>query len=283
MKSSADTGFVEMAAALAGRRQLLTHDSLAETFGAQSNVQVVKRDFLYKGGVWRGHEVRSAISSASGATVVVGHSDFTLRPIHAWILRKARPNVEFVWSSNLSRQTETVKSIPLGLTNFCDDSPVHRIFGDQQHIAEAVGSEFTEPRVYSNFDPKTAPRYRRFLHSYLDNLKTAVIGSIEISNKGRVAYLSDIRRFGFVICPRGNGIDTHRIFETLALGSVPILLSRDVPIWMKVDSSIPRIELRNWSQLSGLDLCTFLHLRESIELTSLTSNYWSQKIKSISE
>lgn len=283
MNTSAQVGFVELAAELAESRGLLTHDSLGEELESAENVELVKRDFLFKAGVWRGLHVRSAIASTSGDTLVIGHSDYTLRPIHAWLLRKARPSVESVWSSNLSRQTQNLKSIPLGLTNFCDDSPVHRIFGDQHHLAEAIRAEFHEPRLYSNFDPKTAPRHRAVLHSFLGDLKTAVLGSIDISGRGRVSYLSDIRKFGFVICPRGNGIDTHRIFETLALGSVPILLARDVPIWMRQDSSIPRIELRKWSQLSDLDLSTYLHLRESIKLRSLTSSYWAQRILSTSE
>jgi hypothetical protein len=34
---------------------------------------------------------------------------------------------------------------------------------------------------------------------------------------------SSSRRYKYVICPRGNGIDTHRVWEALYLGVVPVV------------------------------------------------------------
>jgi hypothetical protein len=36
-------------------------------------------------------------------------------------------------------------------------------------------------------------------------------------------YLEDLRRHRFVLCPQGNGLDTHRTWETLLMGSVPVI------------------------------------------------------------
>lgn len=36
-------------------------------------------------------------------------------------------------------------------------------------------------------------------------------------------YMREISKHKFVVCPRGNGIDTHRVCETLLMGSVPVL------------------------------------------------------------
>lgn len=38
-------------------------------------------------------------------------------------------------------------------------------------------------------------------------------------------YLDDILRSHFVICPRGQGTATHRVFEVMQLGRVPVILS----------------------------------------------------------
>lgn len=36
-------------------------------------------------------------------------------------------------------------------------------------------------------------------------------------------YLREISKYKFVICERGNGIDTHRVYEALLMGSVPVV------------------------------------------------------------
>lgn len=36
-------------------------------------------------------------------------------------------------------------------------------------------------------------------------------------------YMHEISKHKFVLCQRGNGIDTHRVCETLLMGSVPVL------------------------------------------------------------
>jgi hypothetical protein len=38
-------------------------------------------------------------------------------------------------------------------------------------------------------------------------------------------FLALVGRARFVICPPGNGVDTHRVWEALAVGAVPIVLS----------------------------------------------------------
>jgi hypothetical protein len=35
--------------------------------------------------------------------------------------------------------------------------------------------------------------------------------------------MNEINRFKFVLCPRGRGTDTHRFWEILLMGSIPIV------------------------------------------------------------
>jgi hypothetical protein len=37
-------------------------------------------------------------------------------------------------------------------------------------------------------------------------------------------HLSNVDSHNFVACPRGNGVDTHRVWESLYRGSIPVLL-----------------------------------------------------------
>lgn len=36
-------------------------------------------------------------------------------------------------------------------------------------------------------------------------------------------YMKEISKHRFVVCQKGNGVDTHRVYETLLMGSVPVL------------------------------------------------------------
>jgi hypothetical protein len=40
----------------------------------------------------------------------------------------------------------------------------------------------------------------------------------------QIEYYTDIRRSRFVLCPEGVGTDTHRIYEALYFGAVPVVL-----------------------------------------------------------
>ena len=42
------------------------------------------------------------------------------------------------------------------------------------------------------------------------------------------SYLRSINDYKFVLCPRGNGLDTHRFCEVLLMGSVPIVVKNGI-------------------------------------------------------
>ena len=71
-------------------------------------------------------------------------------------------------------------------------------------------------------------------------------------------YLDNIYNHRFVLCPEGNGIDTHRLWECLYMGTIPIVKANknvrfyeDLPILMVNEWKIlQRLSLRR----SGWDL-----------------------------
>ncbi len=51
----------------------------------------------------------------------------------------------------------------------------------------------------------------------------------------------------FVACPRGTGEDTHRVWEALYLGSVPVVLKSQLsPLY----TNLPVIQLNSWNDLN---------------------------------
>lgn len=63
-------------------------------------------------------------------------------------------------------------------------------------------------------------------HSSRENIKT-IFNSLSYIDQGNKTdfenYLKEINDYKFVLCPRGNGLDTHRFCEILIMGSVPIV------------------------------------------------------------
>lgn len=60
-------------------------------------------------------------------------------------------------------------------------------------------------------------------------------------------YAKIVEKHRFVVCPRGNGIDTHRFWETLYRGSVPIVLRDSWSKSLKIHN-LPMIEVEEFSE-----------------------------------
>lgn len=60
--------------------------------------------------------------------------------------------------------------------------------------------------------------------------QTASIDQLNAEEKMKRDYLDAIRQSWFTLCPTGSGPNSIRIFESLALGSIPIVLSRELKL-----------------------------------------------------
>jgi hypothetical protein len=53
----------------------------------------------------------------------------------------------------------------------------------------------------------------------------------------------------FVICPEGNGIDTHRLWEALYLKTIPIIKKNKISPFLQ-KANLPILILNDWSDLT---------------------------------
>lgn len=88
-------------------------------------------------------------------------------------------------------------------------------------------------------------------------------------------FAQEMNEYKFVACPRGNGIDTHRFWEALYRGSVPIVIASK---WSKSIKylDLPLIEVSNWAE-AGNAIKEFANQsppRLPSELKSLWLPYW---------
>ena len=91
-------------------------------------------------------------------------------------------------------------------------------------------------------------------------------------------YLTDMKQSVFVLSPPGNGIDCHRTWEAVLMGSVPIVLSsfafgalaESSPIWVVDD----------FSHLTPAELDAYRHTR--VDAPGVFANYWFRLFKQAS-
>jgi hypothetical protein len=214
----------------------------------------LKRDFLFLPGQWRGNRVQ-CIPMAPwrffGKNLVTGHSDIMTSTRNLRWLKLM--GVNHVFGTNTIPVAGFSTSLPLGLTNDCDDSPVHRILGDTSHILKAHQStSFTSTysgTIYVNFTSSNNQSVRARALGFVRQLKNTVYGEMVFSESGRVQYLSSLRSNSFVLCPEGNGVDTHRLWETLYMGGIPIVLK--TPYLSDLLVNLPVVQLNDWSELGN--------------------------------
>jgi len=110
-----------------------------------------------------------------------------------------------------------IKPIPLGLGNsYC------RVTAKAGLLAD-FGNREKKSLLYVNFRPETNPGIRRPLWESFGSTGWAGCCTRHPGNVSREEYVASMASHRFVLCPRGNGIDTHRMWEALYLGVIPII------------------------------------------------------------
>jgi hypothetical protein len=239
-----------------------------------------KRDYLYTFGKWRGKiQVPVYVKQIAECkeTLVVGHSDLRtskddLRYIKFFGYKK-------VFGVNLLNTDRFSEAIPLGITNFCDDSNLHKLFGNTEHFNIAHhGAEIREifdNSIYINFTSSNNLSERGYLLNLLKTRKNVHFENTVFTESGRINYLKSLRKYAMVPCPEGNGFDTHRLWETLYMGGTPIIKECNyLPMALK---DLPVIMLSDWNRIQDSQkLEEQWHLAQSkrMNFKYLTSTYW---------
>lgn len=157
--------------------------------------------------------------------------------------------------------------IPIGIANGCWPHGDGSILKTFQHRSLKTHC------LYLNFSIGTYPQERQ--HAY-DLLSKAPF-SFSVPHKSFQGYLEDLASCEFCASPRGNGMDTHRLWEALYLGTIPIVKHSSLdPLY----AEFPVILIDSWQQVSE----TFLQEKKAaLRLQSFSDEklympYWTHLI-----
>ncbi len=186
------------------------------------------------------------------------------------------------FSTNLSLPAHPkLFAIPIGFANryWSYQGPWH---GNPEVYKQAVrdGAFFsnkkTDKLVYVNFARGTNPTARDVAYNYLSKQNFVYLAH----NKAHLDYLREMATYRFVASPLGNGIDCHRTWEALAVGTIPIVQSSSIN---ELYNGLPVIIIDDWSQVTPAFLekkyevmkqQTFFEERKYID-------YWIKRIEVI--
>jgi hypothetical protein len=95
------------------------------------------------------------------------------------------------------------------------------------------------------------------------------------------SFAKTMEKYRYIACPRGNGVDTHRFWETLYRGSIPIVLRNS---WSQSleHFKVPMIIINTWQEAEEAieDFEQSVRVRNPRSLDVLWIDYWQKVFKS---
>ncbi len=214
-------------------------------------IKYYKHDFLFSNGIWRDKKV-SSCKNFKSHIIIVGHSDHFIDN-HIADKIQQETNCKYIYSVNNISSYDWCLPIPLGICNNTRETDVHPIMGNTNIMYTISNTPKMDEStyIYSNFNINTN-KSRQKCYNELKTLnelhKNLILFEDYKYNLGsRSNFLRKIRNHKFVICPDGNGIDTHRLWETIYMGSIPIVKQN---IAFRGFEDLPIAFINDWTDIS---------------------------------
>ncbi len=158
--------------------------------------------------------------------LVVHNSDQRINDLYLPIVH--HPNCLHLFAQNLELDHPKASPIPIGMAN---SMWRHGNLYAVQAVRDQRLNKTND--VYFQFSIGTNPAVRQ--HCY-EELKDVYLWC---PHADFTSYLRMLATYKYSICPEGNGSDTHRMWECLALGVVPILLN--TPFTRQIKKLVPEV------------------------------------------
>ena len=173
----------------------------------------------------------------------------------------------------LGVENKKINFIPIGLEN--------KMYRKNGIVKRFLNADID--KVRSNFVFSCFREYSNNERSNINKIisKVEYIDSFEFLKNE--TYISKLAKSKFNICPEGNGLDSHRIWESLILKSIPIV-KRNKFIDMLVSNNVPLFVLDNYGDLKNLRESILYEFYEEnkAKLNSLEvyrADYWEKEFR----
>ena len=217
--------------------------------------------------------------------LITGNSDYSIddrfiniAPIH---------NIKAWYAQNALSNADILKPIPIGIENrFPSKRDGHGIgyldrVKEKEEILNNLHTQTIPNKfIYANFNINTNINHRKILKTLSIDLPYI---DWEEPTLSIFELYSRILDYKMVLCPIGNGIDTHRLWEVLYLNRIPITIKTGNYKLYQLYNRLPIIILDNIDQLYNIDLIKNLYkecYNKIFDSNILNINYWIERISS---
>ena len=167
-------------------------------------------------------------------------------------------NVTRVYSQNLNFKHDKISPLPIGIAN-----PIWA-WGSEDLVNEVISIDVDKDNlIYANFkmEDGVRPIDREPCKDWMD------LNGLEMNEVTPFRdYLLDLKSHKYSLCPQGNGLDTHRFWESLYMKTIPIV-KRTVmtEFW---ENFFPIILIDDWNDID------LEKLKENYEDLNKWDNYY---------
>lgn len=191
------------------------------------------------------------------------------------VFEKAKDKIIKWYGINVTHTDPKIVPLPLGIENqhyfVCGIPAVFKIIMRR--------SAPRKDKIFYGFTVSTNPAERQ---PALDVVSKHPDGESLRSLRGFYFYLAHMRNYKLVLSPPGSSVEGHRNWDTLYIGSVPIVKKSITTDYFK-KIGVPLLVIENWNDLATINSATISTLYTETKAASdpetLTMDYWVKKIK----
>ena len=186
------------------------------------------------------------------------------------------PKIIAWFGKNIDRNHPKLHPLPIGLAN--KDTHCGNINVVKSTIAPTPTSRRTDKLVYMNMIIRSNPKEREAALKTLKNKEFCQYNE----RKPFAQYMKELSQFRFVASPNGLGIDCHRTWEAMLVGTIPIVTRSSIG---ELFDDLPVLIIDNWDQVTR----EFLEQKfeeitsKSYNLKKLYADYWFEQIRKIQQ
>jgi hypothetical protein len=216
-------------------RYVINYDDLTVNPEVENDWWFCRTDFV---------EYFFAEHEPKGAYVLFSHNSD--RPVDDKLLRFLRRRRLRAWlAANVATAHPKLRALPLGIAN-----PRWR-HGTGSVLLRVQGQNLPKTQLFdASYEISTFPPAREYCRE-----QTGIEPS---ERRDFEEYVHGLSSSYFCIAPRGNGIDTHRVWEALYVRTVPVvtrsLLTEQHP-------DLPLVVLDDWSEFGAIEFTAELYAR----------------------
>lgn len=170
--------------------------------------------------------------------LIIGKGDYIVTERWTELFPK---NLKVLIANNKNVEHPVVHYLPMG-----------RDFRNRQLLADFPPANDKEILCYCNFSIDTHPQREKLYENIKDKpfLTVDHMGEFLSYSISRREFLRKLRLSKFCVCPRGNAIDTFRLWDCLYLGTIPIVV-REAKFHDDLQD-LPILFLDDYSQFADL-------------------------------